>query len=94
MFHNSNSVFLHSLRQHRFNEVFLQLLMDQLKLTERLLAVQKTIMDGHSQVIYLQIKQNRFFHQVADNKSNETVDNLRLMFKLTGGRILFLFRNR
>lgn len=56
--------FLHSLRQHGFNEVFLQLLVDQLKLPECLLTDQKTIMNGYSQVIELQIRQNKF-HKAA-----------------------------
>lgn len=49
--------FVHSLRQHRFNESFLQLLMDLLKLTECFLTGQKTIMNAYFHIIDLQIKQ-------------------------------------
>lgn len=47
---------LHLLRQHGFNEVFLQLLMNQLKLSKCFLTGQITIMNGNSHGIHLQVK--------------------------------------
>lgn len=49
---------LHSLRQLGLNEVFLQLLINQLQLPKRLVNVQKTIVNGYFEVIGLQIKQS------------------------------------
>lgn len=53
--------FVHSLRQHRFNEVFLQLLVDQLKLAVCLLTPEKSVVDAHSQVVQLGSEQKDVF---------------------------------
>ena len=60
--------FVRSLRQRRLNEVFLQLLVDLLKLPVRLLTVQKTVINGYSQVIDLQIRHNTFFFTLEKDK--------------------------
>lgn len=53
--------FVHSLGQHRFNEVLLQLLVDQLKLAVCLLAPEKSVVDAHFQVVQLGIEQKDIF---------------------------------
>lgn len=48
-----------SLRQHRLDEVLLQLLVDELELAERLLALDDAVVNVHSQVVELRIQQRR-----------------------------------
>lgn len=52
----------HSRRQHRFNEVFLKLLVDQLKMPKCFFSVQITVVNGDSQVIDLEFKQAQKEH--------------------------------
>lgn len=46
-----------SLRQHRLDEVLLQLLVDELELAERLLAPDDAVVNAHFQVVELRIQQ-------------------------------------
>lgn len=45
-----------SLRQHRLDEVLLQLLVDELELAECLLAPDDAVINGHSQVVKLRVQ--------------------------------------
>lgn len=68
--------FVHSLGQHRLNEVFLQLLVDQLKLDVCLLTPEKSIVDAHSQVVQLGIEHEDIFPlDHCLNKSLVTMDH-------------------